>query len=265
MQDPDASGQGHEPWWRLSIQIPRRDQGRVSITIVPPAVYSRSDPPLLDVPVSPCNLHIHVPSSDESGQAFGGEECALTPEDSPSAVEQLTSPIGAKLLRKKVQQQAGFDADKIKEVAHVMVNDPNQCSSPCSTELIHRRVAFQRARNDQGQGLGSLGPQLSSPVGTALLNRKLERQRRMSDPIITGADHNPNGRLSDTSFRFTGSDGGLRYPEPSANGGAGDAALADEEPPAVMGVPARTAWEASAVEGEGNLMLSCLRCLGKQQ
>jgi hypothetical protein len=268
-------------------------------------------PFLLDVLVSPRNLHVYVPSSDESGQGFEGEEGELSPENSPSAVEQLTSPIGTRLLKKKVQQQAGQN-DANNEVAqgmvddpnqcsspcstelmhrraafqrardedgkglsslnpqsaHGMVDDPNQCSSPCSTELMHRRAAFQRARDEDGKGLSSLGPQLSSPVGTALLNKKAERQRRAfehnADSIIMGVvDHSPSGDGGNPSFAVHGSEGSLRFPQPSAKSGVGGAALAHEEPPAMMGVPARTAWEASAAEG--NPLLSCLRCLGKQQ
>jgi hypothetical protein len=256
MRDPDASALA--PRCAVSIQIRPSDQNRVSVVIVPF---------LLDVLVSPRNLHVYVPSSDESGQGFEGEEGELSPENSPSAVEQLTSPIGTRLLKKKVQQQAGQN-DANNEVAQGMVDDPNQCSSPCSTELMHRRAAFQRARDEDGKGLSSLGPQLSSPVGTALLNKKAERQRRAfehnADSIIMGVvDHSPSGDAGNPSFAVHGSEGSLRFPQPSAKSGVGGAALAHEEPPAMMGVPARTAWEASATEG--NPLLSCLRCLGKQQ
>jgi len=231
-----------------------------------------------------------VPSSNESEeQTFG--------VDSPSADYQITSPIGTRLLKKKVRQQAGFDAEDTQEQG--MVDDPNQCSSPYSTELIHRRVAFQQAKtNDSVQGMvddpnqcsspgttelihrrvafqrareeqdltSSLGPQLSSPVGTALLNKKLARQRRSFDHASTeGGEHAPtlDGNLTSLSpLSVTASEVSLRSSASDPKMSADE--LNDEEAPAIMGVPARTAWEAKAADSGGNPLANCLRCFERK-
>ena len=117
---------------------------------------SPSKPPSILVPVSD--------SSEESISVVGSSASPSSSRDP----NRLTSPIGTKLLHRKVHQQAGFEAD---DVDDKMSQDANQCSSPNSTELIHRKVAFQ-------QRMGQSDPnQLSSPMGTALMRRKVHGQQ----------------------------------------------------------------------------------------
>ena len=67
-----------------------------------------------------------------------------------------------------------------------MGHDPNQRSSQFSTELLHRKVAFQQRGQGEAasnQAAAATNPeralrnQLSSPLGTALFQKKMQRQR----------------------------------------------------------------------------------------
>ena len=90
-------------------------------------------PSSLAVPTSPAKpevLQVRAP-----GDGVGDYDDLSDPN-------RITSPIGTKLLHRKVHLQLGYDVD---DEGGDMAADPNQCSSPSSTELMHRRVANQRA------------------------------------------------------------------------------------------------------------------------
>ena len=156
----------------------------------PKAVVPSAVPSAVSVPLSPIKaaegLRIHAPSSNDSSDLVPDGVADPDDDDDPNS---LTSPIGTKLLHRKVHLQTGFDEgeDGLSE----MPNDPNQCSSPMSTELMHRRVAKQRSHLSDVSD--ALGPQLSSPIGTALMNKKFTRQQRTSsDGPAHSSSHSPS-------------------------------------------------------------------------
>ena len=227
----------------------------------PKAVVPSAVPSAVSVPLSPIKaaegLRIHAPSSNDSNDLVP-DGVADSDDDDPNS---LTSPIGTKLLHRKVHVQTGFDEgeDGLSE----MPNDPNQCSSPMSTELMHRRVAKQRSHLSDVSD--ALGPQLSSPIGTALMNKKFTRQPHQQQPFDAKLaaqeteDTNDEGRARALQTLLGRS--ASRTNVTTAGDAPSNLSAQEAPPPAMMGVPAMTEWEAKAAHGSDNALLGCLRCL----
>ena len=110
-------------------------------------------------------LPIVLPHSDDSASASMGSS------PSPTSGSDLTSPIGTKLLHRKVAKQTGVIVDNNVDEESA---DPNQLSSPCSTELMHRKVNFQQRVALEATPM--LPSDVSSPIGKALMDKKMKRQ-----------------------------------------------------------------------------------------
>ena len=110
--------------------------------------------------------------------------------------------------------------------------DPNQCSSPYSTELLHRKVA------NQHKGVADPA-RLTSPLGAELLQRKVARQQRASGEAVDEA--------SGSVFEGMDEDDETDPPEDHAPNGAAE--VEAEEPRRAEGAPAAVDAEVSSSVG----------------